>query len=70
MITSVDAFSEAYDKGLREGLLILEVNRKRVKSIAEFRAAIEDLEAGDLVNFYVQGTTVSRFVTLRFGDAN
>ena len=53
-----------------QGLLILEVNRERIKSIADFREKVEDLEPGELVNFYVQGPAVSRFLTLRFGDAN
>ena len=70
VVTSVDPFSEAYDKGLREGILILEVNRTPVQSLAEFRQAISTLKPGELVNFYVQGPAVSRFVTLRFGAAN
>jgi Do/DeqQ family serine protease len=68
VVTSSDPFSEAYEKGLREGALILEVNRKRVRSLAEFREEIRTLKQGDLVNFYVQTGDILRFVTLRFGE--
>jgi serine protease Do len=70
VVTEVDPLSEAYEKGLREGILILEVNRKPVGTLAEFRSEIRALEEGDLVNFYIQSPTVSRFVTLRIGDAD
>jgi len=69
VVTSADPFSDAYDKGLREGAVILEVNRKRVKSLTEFRLEVHSLEQGDLVNFYVQTGEFKRFVTLRFGEA-
>ncbi len=69
VVTSSDPFSEAYDKGLREGTVILEVNRKRVRSLTEFRREVRSLDQGDLVNFYVQFGEAKRFVTLRFGEA-
>ena len=69
VVTSSDPFSEAYDKGLREGTVILEVNRKRVRSLTEFRREVRSLDQGDLVNFYVQTGEFKRFVTLRFGEA-
>ncbi len=69
MVTSSDPLSEAYDKGLREGAVILEVNRKRVRSLTEFRREVRSLDQGDLVNFYVQTGENKRFVTLRFGEA-
>jgi len=69
VVTSADPLSKAYDKGLREGAVILEVNRKRVRSLAEFRSEVRSLQQGDLVNFYVQTGEIKRFVTLRFGEA-
>ncbi len=69
VVTSSDPFSDAYDKGLREGTVILEVNRKRVRSLNEFRREVRSLDPGDLVNFYVQTGEIKRFVTLRFGEA-
>ena len=49
--------------------MILEVNRKRVRSLAEFRREVHSLGQGDLVNFYIQNGEIKRFVTLRFGEA-
>jgi S1-C subfamily serine protease len=69
VVTSSDPFSDAYDKGLREGSVILEVNRKRVRSLNEFRRELRSLDPGDLVNFYVQTGEFKTFVTLRFGEA-
>ena len=46
VVTSSDPFSEAYDKGLRKGAVILEVNRKRVRSLTEFRREVRSLEQG------------------------
>ena len=46
-----------------------EVNRKRVRSLNEFRRELRSLDPGDLVNFYVQTGEFKTFVTLRFGEA-
>ena len=68
VVTSVDPLSTAYDKGLREGYLILEVNRTPVNSMADFRRELRKLGAGDLVNFYVRAGTVSSFLVLRLRE--
>ncbi len=49
--------------------VILEVNRKRVRSHIDFPREVRYLDPGDLVNFYVQTGEIKRFVTLRFGEA-
>jgi len=36
LITSVDPVSIAYDAGLREGLVIIEINKKKIDSVKEF----------------------------------
>jgi serine protease Do len=66
--TSVDPLSEAYDKGMREGIVILEVNRNPISSLADFRREVGSLREGDLVNFYIQGGSFSRFLVLRVGE--
>ena len=70
VVTEVDPISEAFDKGLREGHVILEVNRTPVGSLSEFRGLIDGTERGGLVNFYVRAGSVSRFVVLRYGGAD
>ena len=44
MITAVEAISEAYEKGLREGDLITEVGQQKVTTIADLQARIEEAE--------------------------
>ncbi|MGD8377428.1 MAG: Do family serine endopeptidase [Acidobacteriota bacterium] len=70
IVTQVDPISRAFDKGMREGQVILEVNRAPVRSLADFRAQLEGTERGDLVSLYVQAGSVSRFVVLRYGEAD
>ena len=42
IITSVESGSEAAEKGLRQGFLIQEVNRRQVDNVRQFREAISD----------------------------
>ncbi|MCK4363714.1 MAG: PDZ domain-containing protein, partial [Candidatus Aminicenantes bacterium] len=43
----VRQFSEAYRKGLRAGDIILEANRKKVKTDRELRNIVNKLDSGD-----------------------
>jgi len=65
VVTAVDPLSMAYDKGLREGSVIAEVNRNPVTDLDDFRRETGTLKPGDLVNFYVRSGSVSRFLVLR-----
>ncbi len=47
LITNVRQFSEAYRKGLRAGDIILEANRKKVKTDRDFRNIVNKLDSGD-----------------------
>ncbi|MBI3450842.1 MAG: Do family serine endopeptidase [Acidobacteria bacterium] len=65
VIVHVTTTSQAWEKGLREGDVITEVNRKSVTDMDSFRAATKEMKTGSLVNLYVVGQGASRFVTLR-----
>ncbi len=66
VVIFVGQTSPAWEKGLQEGDLILEVNRQRIRDLESFREATRDLKAGDLLNLYVQGQgTNLRYITLR-----
>jgi serine protease Do len=54
VVTSVDPKSNAYSKGVREGLVISEVNGKTVRTLEDFRAAVAGIKPGDPVSIYVQ----------------
>jgi len=72
LVTRVSRVSEAFEKGLGEGDVILEVNRAPVKSVAEYRRELGKVKEGGLVVLYVispsgrtGGDPISRSVTLR-----
>ncbi len=49
LITDVRQFSESYRKGLRAGDIILEANRKKVKTDKDLRNIVNKLDSGDTV---------------------
>jgi serine protease Do len=69
VVTRVSQVSDAWDRGLREGDVIMEVNRQSVSSLEEYKAIVDRLKPGDLLALYVRnpGADTSRFVTLRVG---
>jgi len=67
-VVHVSTTSQAWEKGLREGDVIVEVNGRPVAAMESFRAVTRDLRPGSLVNLYVVGQGASRFVTLRIEE--
>lgn len=65
VVVHVDQSSQAWDKGLREGDLIVEVNKTAVSTLDALQEQLSEAQAGDLISLYVEGPAVSRFVTLR-----
>lgn len=57
VITKIDPMSEAYDKFLREGTVITELNRKPITSAYQFINEINKLKKGDIIilKVYEQG---------------
>ncbi len=49
VITDVDPVSEAYDKFLRDGAVITEVNRTPISSVSEFIREVKKLKKGDII---------------------
>ena len=54
LVTDVDPKSNAYRKGLRQSLIIAEVNRQPVSDLAEYRDAIASIEAGEIVQLLLK----------------
>jgi serine protease Do len=65
LITAVDANSAAYEQGLRQGMVILKVDRKDVKSVEEFKAALKDGSLKDGILLYVRARNGNDFVLLK-----
>jgi serine protease Do len=65
IIADVSVRGEAYEKGLRPGAIILEVNRRPISSLEEYMDSLDSVEAGELVTFYYQLGASRSFVTFR-----
>ena len=65
VVVHVEPMSEAFEKRLRSGMIIVEVNRKEISNMREFKAALEDVEAGDLVLLYVTGRGFRGYIPIR-----
>ncbi len=53
LVTRVEATSPAYDAGIERGQIVIEINRVRVASAAEYRRLTSGVRAGDVLAFYV-----------------
>jgi serine protease Do len=67
VVASVDDQSQAGAAGVQPGDVIREVNRQRVRTVAEFTKAIQGLKAGDRVMLLLQRSGASLFVTFTVG---
>ena len=69
VVTRVSQVSDAWERGVREGDVIVQVNRHPVTSLDEYRATVQKLKPGEILSLYVMtpGVTAGRFVNLRVG---
>jgi serine protease Do len=65
VITAVDPGSTAEDAGLRRGDIIMEVDRKPVRKVADFRKAVGEVKKGKGVLFLVRRGESTLFLALK-----
>ncbi|HXI03683.1 MAG TPA: Do family serine endopeptidase [Candidatus Saccharimonadales bacterium] len=65
VIVHVDQTSQAWEKGLKPGDVIVEINKVKITDLDSFDKIVHGAKAGDLLSLYVEGPTASRFVALR-----
>jgi serine protease Do len=65
VITSVEPGSPADDAGLQQGDLIVEIDRKPIREVADFRKAVGDVKKGQRLLFLVRRGGNSLFVALK-----
>ena len=53
LVTGVEPTSNAFSKGIRDGSIILEVNKQKVTTMADYRQAVKSIKKGDSVAMYV-----------------
>ena len=68
VVTSVEADSQAAKKGIKAGMLIMEVNREPVKNTNEFEEAIQKAKKDTSVLFLVNDGRYTRFIVFKLGD--
>lgn len=69
VVTHVAQVSDAWERGLREGDVIIEVNKTPIASLTTYKSIVEQLKSGEIMALYVMspGVTAGRFITLRVG---
>ena len=70
LITRVEPMSSAFDGGIERGAVLLEINRQRVDSVADYRRIARNAHPGEILAFYVYTPDVSlhQLKTVRVDD--
>jgi S1-C subfamily serine protease len=53
LITRVEPMSSSFDGGIERGTVLLEINRQRVDSVAEYRRIARAAHPGDILTLYI-----------------
>ena len=53
LITRVEPMSSSFDGGIERGTVLLEINRQRVESVAEYRRLARAARPGDILTLYI-----------------
>ncbi len=64
-ISSVTRYTEAYERGLREGDVITEADQKSIRTPAEFKSLLESRSKGDAILLRVKRSTGPFFVAIQ-----
>jgi serine protease Do len=67
VVTQIDPRSEAYQAGIRRGMVIREVNQQAVKNVQDFRQAVEKAEQSKQMLLLVQSPEATRYITFPIG---
>jgi serine protease Do len=62
LVTQIDPNSEAYQAGLRRGMIIRQVNRRDVRNMEEFRRALGQSEQSKRVLLLVEDQEATRYI--------
>jgi serine protease Do len=53
LITRVEAMSSSFDGGIERGTVLLEINRQRIESAADYRRIARTARTGDILTLYI-----------------
>jgi serine protease Do len=70
VIARVEPMSSAFDSDVSRGSVLLEMNRQRIESVADYRRLARSVHAGDIVTFYmyVPDLDQRKLLTVRIDD--
>lgn len=60
LITRVEAMSSSFDGGIERGAVVLEINRQRVETVAEYRRIAQSVCPGDILTFYLYSPEIDQ----------
>jgi len=65
VVTTVSGTSDAYQKGLRKGDVIIEINRQAISDVGDFNRAMSGVSGGDQVLLVVITEGYTRYITFK-----
>jgi serine protease Do len=70
LITRVEAMSPAFDADLQRSMVLLEINRKAVESVQDYRRIASAARSGDILALYVYAPDIRqrKLLTVRVDD--
>ena len=70
LITRVEPLSAAFESGIQRGDVLLELNRKTVTSVADYRRAASAAHAGEILTLFLYAPEAGQrqLKTLRVDD--
>lgn len=70
IVTNVQPGSTAWESGLRRGDIILEINKKQIKNLEQYRKSIDSVKEGENALLLVKRDKNTVYVALKIGGAN
>ena len=67
MVTEIDPRSEAYQAGVRRGMVIREINNQEVSNTQKFRQAMEQAEQSKQMLLLVESQQATMYITFPLG---
>jgi serine protease Do len=70
LITRVEPMSSSFDAEVQRGTVLLEINRKRIQSVAEYQRVARAVRPGDILTLYLYSPDVDQrqLKTVRIED--
>ena len=68
LVTYVESYSPAWEAGIREGDVIIEVNREPVENLDKYYRAIREAKKGDKILLLIRRGSSSQFVILKIDE--